>query len=46
MPSIHTQLVHRVYRPPAVHRTFAAMTRLYLQRAGFPVPDELEALRA
>jgi len=45
LPSLHVSFAYRAYRKPAVYRTFAAMTRLYLRRAGFAVPDRLEALR-
>jgi len=45
LPALHVSFSYRAYRKPAVHRTFAALTRLYLRRAGFPVPEKLEALR-
>jgi hypothetical protein len=42
-PTIHFGTEHRSYRWPAVARVLAAMTRMYLQRAGLPVPSALES---
>jgi hypothetical protein len=41
-PAIQFGTVHRQYRWPAVARAFAAMTRLYLTRAGLAAPPEIE----
>jgi len=45
MPSMHFSTGVRAYRRPAITRTFAMLARLYLRRAGFPVPDQLDAIR-
>src|SRR5262245_14875026 len=39
-PTIHFGTAHRRYRWPAVARGLAAMTLLYLQRAGLAIPRE------
>jgi len=44
LPLLHFQGGRRTYRNPPAERTLAAMLKLYLQRAGLPVPGELQDL--
>ena len=46
-PKLHLLTGRRGYRAPPTKRVFAAMTALYLERAGLPVPDGIrESLSA
>ena len=44
MPLLHFQEGRRLYRDPATERTLTAMLKLYLERAGLPVPPQIQEL--